>query len=144
MPSQPYGRGGAVACPGRKPKGQRGRLRTASQLPDHQRRWWSLHREGELPMEPPYSVLADALSKYQSSPDWVQALWLVAVPVTVVGSVACVMRGVTAIVLALLARRRGPEGAASGAEIDWMAVPGEERAPPLAARRIPRLPGRGP
>ena len=43
MTSQPCGRGGAVACPGRKPKGRRGRPSTASQLPGHLPRWWSLH-----------------------------------------------------------------------------------------------------
>ncbi|MBA1157926.1 hypothetical protein [Microvirga mediterraneensis] len=32
-----------------------------------------------------YSVLADALSKFHTAPEWIQALWLVMVPVTLVG-----------------------------------------------------------
>lgn len=59
-------------------------------------------------MEPPYSVLADALFKYQSSLDWIQALWLV----TVGGSMACLTRDTTAIALALLESRKPPRGGA--------------------------------
>jgi hypothetical protein len=85
MPSQSYGRGGDGACPGRKPKGHRGRPCAASQLPDHQHRWWSSHSKGVAAMDQPYSLWADWLSKFQSSSEAIQALWLVAVPATLLG-----------------------------------------------------------
>ena len=56
-------------------------------------------------MEPSYSVLADALSKFHTSSEWIQALWLVVVPATIVGVTACVMRAVREI--AALFSRRG-------------------------------------
>jgi len=91
-------------------------------------------------MEQPYSVLADALSKYQSSPDWVQALWLVAVPVTVVGSVACVARAVTTIAMAMLVRRRVLHNAALPSGTYEVKVAQNEAAPQLTSRRTLSLP----
>jgi hypothetical protein len=63
-------------------------------------------------MEPSYSVLADALSKFHTSPEWIQALWLVAVPVTVLGSAYCVMRAAKEIAVAALNRREELQGRA--------------------------------
>ncbi|WP_457093292.1 hypothetical protein [Microvirga sp. P5_D2] len=55
-----------------------------------------------------YSVLADALSKFHTAPEWIQALWLVMVPVTIVGATACIMRAVREIAAAIA--RRGAAG----------------------------------
>jgi hypothetical protein len=54
---------------------------------------------------PPYSFAADLLSKFHTSPDWIQALWLIAVPALVFGIGWLVKEMVVA-----LARRRQPEG----------------------------------
>jgi len=51
-----------------------------------------------------YSFLADALSKFHTAPEWIQALWLVMVPVTAVGVSACLMRAVQHIAAALVRR----------------------------------------
>ena len=58
-------------------------------------------------MEQPYSVWADALNKFHTAPDWIQALWIVATCATVLGSVFCIMRGLKEIAVAALARRDG-------------------------------------
>jgi hypothetical protein len=60
-------------------------------------------------MEPSYSVVADALSKFHTAPEGIQALWLVMVPVTVLGAAFCLLQAVKEIV-AMFARpgeRRG-------------------------------------
>jgi hypothetical protein len=44
-------------------------------------------------MDQPYSVIADWLSKFHTWPESIQALWLIAVPVTVLGVTWIVMRG---------------------------------------------------
>jgi hypothetical protein len=44
-------------------------------------------------MDQPYSVIADWLSKFHTWPETIQALWLIAVPVTVLGVTWIVMRG---------------------------------------------------
>ena len=44
-------------------------------------------------MDQPYSVIADWLSKFHTWPETIQALWLVAVSVTVLGVTWIVMRG---------------------------------------------------
>jgi hypothetical protein len=58
-------------------------------------------------MEPQYSLFADWLDTFQTSSQGIQALWLVVVPLALVATVACIMRAVTEIALAALARR-GP------------------------------------
>ena len=45
-------------------------------------------------MDQPYSMWADWLSKFHSSPELIQGLWLVAVPLTLLGITWLVMRGV--------------------------------------------------
>jgi hypothetical protein len=55
-------------------------------------------------MEPPYSVWADWLSKFHTAPEWIQALWLVSVPATMLGMTWLVLRAVKEIAV-LLARR---------------------------------------
>jgi hypothetical protein len=49
-------------------------------------------------MDQPYSPFADWLSKFHASPEPIQALWLVAVPATVLGLAWLVLRGVRDIV----------------------------------------------
>ena len=44
-------------------------------------------------MDQPYSVIADWLSKFHTWPESIQALWLIALPVTVLGVTWIVMRG---------------------------------------------------
>ncbi|WP_262031121.1 hypothetical protein [Microvirga sp. Mcv34] len=56
-----------------------------------------------------YSVMADALSKFHTAPEWIQALWLVMVPVTVLGLGFCLLRAVTEIA-AMVARRGERQG----------------------------------
>jgi hypothetical protein len=36
--------------------------------------------------QPPYSAWADLLAKFHTSPEWIQALWLVAVPALLLGT----------------------------------------------------------
>ncbi len=62
-------------------------------------------------MEQPYSVLADWLSKFHTWPEFIQALWLVAVPVTLLGLTWLVMRGLRDTVAAW---RNGPRGQVQG------------------------------
>jgi hypothetical protein len=45
-------------------------------------------------MDQPYSMWADWLSKFHSSPELIQGLWLVAVPLTLLGITWLVMRGI--------------------------------------------------
>ena len=52
-------------------------------------------------MDQPYSVVADVLSKFHTAPEWIQALWLVAVPVTVLGAAWILMRPLTLLVAPL-------------------------------------------
>ncbi len=44
-------------------------------------------------MDQPYSFWADLLSKFHTAPEWIQALWLLMVPVTLLGVTGLVMRG---------------------------------------------------
>jgi hypothetical protein len=62
-------------------------------------------------MDQPYSVWADLLNKFHTSSDIIQALWLVAVPVTLLGVTGLVMRGLRDIALAV--RVRAPRPGAS-------------------------------
>ena len=67
-------------------------------------------------MQQPYSVLADWLSKFHTWPESIQALWLVAMQVTVLGVTWIVMRGLRDTVAAW--RGRG-EGALYGVSREW-------------------------
>ncbi|MBZ6074905.1 hypothetical protein [Microvirga puerhi] len=51
-------------------------------------------------MDQPYSLAADWLSKFHTAPELIQALWIIAIPVTVLGLAWIVMRGLREIVLA--------------------------------------------
>jgi hypothetical protein len=44
-------------------------------------------------MDQPYSAWADWLSKFHTWPEFIQALWLVSVPLTLIGVTWLVMRG---------------------------------------------------
>jgi len=58
-------------------------------------------------MDQPYSLWADGLSKFQSSSEAIQALWLVAVPVTLLGLAWLALRGACDLIgLARRERRR--------------------------------------
>jgi hypothetical protein len=48
-------------------------------------------------MEPSYSVVADALSKFHTAPEGIQALWLVTGAVTVLGVAYCGLQAVQVI-----------------------------------------------
>jgi hypothetical protein len=60
-------------------------------------------------MDHPYSVWADVLDKFHTSSDWIQALWLMVSPVTVLGVTWLFVRGVRETV-SLLRDRREPCG----------------------------------
>jgi hypothetical protein len=64
---------------------------------------------GELSMQPSYSVLADALSKFHTAPEWIQALWLIAGSATMLG-IAHVTGQVLREGIRFLARRGEPCG----------------------------------
>jgi hypothetical protein len=69
-------------------------------------------RRGVVAMEQPYSQIsyspwADWLSKFHTWPELIQALWLVAVPVTVLGVTWLVMRGLRDTVAAWRTDSRG-------------------------------------
>jgi hypothetical protein len=66
--------------------------------------------EGELPMEPSYSVLADALSKFHTAPEWIQALCILAGTVCALTA----LHTVKAIIVAALRRKTDP-----GIELDY-------------------------
>ena len=51
-----------------------------------------------------YSFLADALSKFHTAPEWIQALWLLMMPVTVVGLGFCLLQAVKEIATMLVRR----------------------------------------
>lgn len=55
-------------------------------------------------MDQPYSAFADLLSKFHTSSEWIQALWLIAVPATVLGLARCVAD----VLKAALTRRSPP------------------------------------
>jgi hypothetical protein len=56
-------------------------------------------------MEPSYSVFADLLAKFQSSPEWIKALWLIAVAAMVVGVSRSVADVLKALIGAVAPRR---------------------------------------
>ncbi len=56
-------------------------------------------------MNQPYSVVAGFLNELHALPEWIQALWLLAVPLTVVGTAYCAARAVRDVALALIDRR---------------------------------------
>lgn len=53
-------------------------------------------------MDQPYSAVADFLNKFHTSPVIIQALWLLAVPVVVLGVTWFVMRGLRDIAVAVV------------------------------------------
>ncbi|MCB5175914.1 hypothetical protein [Microvirga lenta] len=71
-------------------------------------------------MDQPYSVIADWLSKFHTWPEFIQGMWLVAVPVTVLGVTWIVMRGLRDLAAAW--RGRG-EATLYGIPRDWPGPP---------------------
>ncbi len=51
-------------------------------------------------MDQPISVFADLLTTFAASPHWLQVLWLIIVPPTIVGVAFCVTRAVRDVMLA--------------------------------------------
>src|SRR4051812_26997877 len=102
--------GGVGACPRRKPKGQCGRLEAVYQLPATSpaggHLTWGALDAMESTATPPYSAIADALDKFHTSSEPIQALWIVALTATVLGVTWIVMRGVREIVAVLSWRVR--------------------------------------
>jgi hypothetical protein len=91
-----------------------------------------------------YSVFADLLAKFQSSPEWIKALWLVTAAAMVVGVSWCVADVLKALIAAVTPRRAGdgfvdmpPPG---DADAQWLASRNGELwlmrlpAPPLSPR----------
>jgi hypothetical protein len=78
-------------------------------------------------MEPTYSVFADLLAKFHTSSEWIQALWLVAVPAMVVG-VSWRVADVLKALIAAVKPRRGI------APLTDMPPPGEADAQWLVSR----------
>ncbi|EIM26011.1 hypothetical protein [Microvirga lotononidis] len=58
-------------------------------------------------MDQPYSLWADWLSKFHTWPEFIQALWLVAGPVTLLGLAWLVMRGLRDLVRPSPSERHG-------------------------------------
>ena len=102
-------------------------------------------------MEPTYSVFADLLAKFHTSSEWIQALWLVAVPAMVVR----VSWRVADVLKALIAAT-GPRRAGDGfvdlpppveADVQWLASRNGELwlmrlpAPPVSSRSYEGEPG---
>jgi hypothetical protein len=58
-------------------------------------------------MDQPYSAWADWLSKFHTWPELIQALWLVAVPLTVLGVTWLVVRTLRDLIPMLTRRERG-------------------------------------
>ena len=103
-------------------------------------------------MEPStYSIVADMLAKFQSSSGWIKALWLVAVPMALVGMTWCVADVLKALIFALTPRRSDPpllDLTPSGeADAQWLAYRNGELwlmrlpAPPLSPRGTAGEPG---
>jgi hypothetical protein len=59
-------------------------------------------------MEPSYSAFADLLAKFQSSPEWIKALWLVTAATMVVGVSRCVADVLKALIAAAVRRSDPP------------------------------------
>lgn len=58
-------------------------------------------------MDQPYSAWADWLSKFHTWPAFIQALWLIAVPMTLLGVTWLVMRALRDLIPMLSRRERG-------------------------------------
>ncbi|WP_262032481.1 hypothetical protein [Microvirga sp. Mcv34] len=61
-------------------------------------------------MDQPYSAWADWLSKFHTWPEFIQALWVVAIPVTALGVTWLLMRGIRDVIPAFSGRRRHGHG----------------------------------
>ena len=94
-------------------------------------------------MDQPYSVWADLLNKFHTASELVQVLWLVAVPVTMLGMTWLAMRGVRDIAVAM--RRPRPEtrsllvyGVAQDASGRWHVIRHGNEPMPLDWQNPPR------
>ncbi|KLK94819.1 hypothetical protein AA309_01020 [Microvirga vignae] len=70
-------------------------------------------------MDQPCSIVADWLSKFHTWPELIQALWLVAIPATVLGVTWIVVRGLTRI-LAITSRGQLIYGVYQDEQGHWM------------------------
>ncbi|MFC4170932.1 hypothetical protein ACFOYU_02505 [Microvirga sp. GCM10011540] len=94
-------------------------------------------------MDQPYSVWADLLNKFHTSSDVIQALWLVVVPVTLLGVTWLTMRTLRDIALAMRPPR--PEaksllvyGVVQDADGQWHVIRHGDEPRPLDWRNAPR------
>jgi len=88
-------------------------------------------------MDQPYSAWADCLSKFHTWSEFIQALWLVSVPVTLLGMTWITMRGTRDILQA--ARRDGsyPRDRVDEYAQDRIVLDPRERRPALFGREGP-------
>jgi hypothetical protein len=107
---------------------------------------------GECRMEPStYSIVADLLAKFHTSSEWIQALWLVALPAALVGMTWCVADVLKALIARGAPRRTNaplidmpPPG---DVDAQWLAYRNGElwlmrlSAPPLSSRGAAGEPG---
>jgi hypothetical protein len=102
-------------------------------------------------MEPSYSVFADLLAKFQSSPEWIKALWLVTFAAMVVGVSRSAADVLKALIAAVSPRRSDPPlidlPPPVEADAQWLASRNGELwlmrlpAPPLSPRGAAGEPG---
>jgi hypothetical protein len=96
-------------------------------------------------MEPSYNAFADMLAKFQSSPEWIKALWLVTAAAMVVGVSRSAADVLTALIAAVAPRRSDPPlidlPPPVEADAQWLASRNGELwlmrlpAPPVSSRR---------
>jgi hypothetical protein len=87
MPPRLYGREVLAHVQGESPKANAAVLARLSSSPATSALLVAASLEGVAAMHQPYSLWADWLSKFQSSSEPIQALWLLAVPATLLGLV---------------------------------------------------------
>jgi hypothetical protein len=102
-------------------------------------------------MEPSYSVVADLLAKFQSSPEWIKALWLVTAAAMVVGVSRSVADVLKVLIAAVTPRRSDPPlidlPPPIEADAQWLASRNGELwlmrlpAPPVSSRSHEGEPG---
>jgi hypothetical protein len=105
----------------------------------------------ECRMEPSYSVFADMLAKFQSSPEWIKALWLVTAAAMVVGVSRSVADVLKVLIAAVTPRRSDPPlidlPPPIEADAQWLASRNGELwlmrlpAPPVSSRSHEGEPG---
>lgn len=98
-------------------------------------------------MDQTYSVVADLLAKFHTAPEWIQALWLIMLPVTMLGMTWLMMHGLAGFMSGLAKRsERGllVYGVYQDARGFWMVYRHGRKPKPLDwANPPPELLGQG-